>query len=719
MLNNNIMNTNRNIELVAKKLGLNEWQVENTIRLMDGGATIPFISRYRKEMTGSLDEVQLMHIKEEYDRLKDLDSRKEAVIKSIEEQEKMTPELRKKIDEAVTMSELEDIYLPYRPKRRTRATIAREKGLEPLAVIIMDQLVNDPSLKAEEFLNDAVTTVEDALAGASDIIAEWISEDEKARRQLRYLFEKEAVIYTKVVKGKEAVGIKYSDYYDWSEPLKKCPSHRLLAMRRGEDEGFLRLSVEPVEENALQMLNSIFIKGRNASSDLVTDAVKDSWKRLLSSSMETEFRNLSKDKADIDAINVFAENLRQLLLGSPLGEKTVLAIDPGFRSGCKVVCLDRQGNLIHNETIYPHPPQNETAKSIRKILSLVSAYKIEAIAIGNGTASRETEDFIKWVKFDNDIQVFIVSEAGASIYSASKIARDEFPDYDVTVRGAVSIGRRLMDPLAELVKIDPKSIGVGQYQHDVDQPKLQKSLDDVVMSCVNAVGVEVNTASKHLLTYVSGLGPQLAQNIIDYRSENGPFKARKELLKVKRMGEKAYEQSAGFLRIRDAENPLDSSAVHPESYYVVEKMSKDIGCDVKELITNDNKRKEIILDRYITPVTGLPTLKDILEELAKPGRDPRSIIKEFSFADVHSMEDLSQGMVVPGIVTNITKFGAFVDIGIKQDGLVHISNMSRAYITDPSTVVKLHQHVMVKVIAVDIERKRIQLSMKDVDTKKS
>ncbi|MEI6049828.1 MAG: Tex family protein [Bacteroidota bacterium] len=713
------MNTNRNIELVAKKLGLNEWQVENTIRLMDGGATIPFISRYRKEMTGSLDEVQLMHIKEEYDRLKDLDSRKEAVIKSIEEQEKMTPELRKKMDEAVTMSELEDIYLPYRPTRRTRATIASEKGLEPLAVIIMDQLVNDLSLKAEEFLNDAVTTVEDALAGASDIIAEWISEDEKARRQLRYLFEKEAVIYTKVVKGKEAVGIKYSDYYDWSEPLKKCPSHRLLAMRRGEDEGFLRLSVEPVEENALQMLNSIFIKGRNASSDLVTDAVKDSWKRLLSSSMETEFRNLSKDKADIDAINVFAENLRQLLLGSPLGEKTVLAIDPGFRSGCKVVCLDRQGNLIHNETIYPHPPQNETAKSIRKILSLVSAYKIEAIAIGNGTASRETEDFIKWVKFDNDIQVFIVSEAGASIYSASKIARDEFPDYDVTVRGAVSIGRRLMDPLAELVKIDPKSIGVGQYQHDVDQPKLQKSLDDVVMSCVNAVGVEVNTASKHLLTYVSGLGPQLAQNIIDYRSENGPFKARKELLKVKRMGEKAYEQSAGFLRIRDAENPLDSSAVHPESYYVVEKMSKDIGCDVKELITNDNKRKEIILDRYITPVTGLPTLKDILEELAKPGRDPRSIIKEFSFADVHSMEDLSQGMVVPGIVTNITKFGAFVDIGIKQDGLVHISNMSRAYITDPSTVVKLHQHVMVKVIAVDIERKRIQLSMKDVDTKKS
>jgi len=713
------MTTNRNILLVAKKLGLHEWQVENTIRLMDGGATIPFISRYRKEMTGSLDEVQLMHIKEEYDRLKDLDSRKEAVIKSIEEQEKMTPELRKRIDSAVTMSELEDIYLPYKPKRRTRATIAREKGLEPLAMLILDQKENDPALKAEDFLNDDVKTIGDAIAGASDIIAEWINEDEKARRQLRFLFDREAVIYSKVVKGKEAEGIKYSDYYDWSESLKKCPSHRLLAMRRGEEEGFLRLSVEPGEEHAIDMLNSIFIKGRNASSEIVTSAVRDSWKRLLSGSMETEFRNISKEKADIEAITVFAENLRQLLLGSPLGEKNVLAIDPGFRTGCKVVCLDRQGNFIHNETIYPHPPQNETAMSIKKILSLVNAYKIEAIAIGNGTASRETEEFIKWVKFENDIQVFVVSEAGASIYSASKIARDEFPEYDVTVRGAISIGRRLMDPLAELVKIDPKSIGVGQYQHDVDQQKLQKSLDDVVMSCVNAVGVEVNTASKHLLTYVSGLGPQLAQNIIDYRTENGPFRTRRELLKVKRMGDKAFEQSAGFLRIRNAENPLDSSAVHPESYHVVEKMSKDIGCDVKELITNDNKRKEIKLEQYISPVTGLPTLKDILEELAKPGRDPRSKIKEFSFADVHTMEDLNEGIVVPGIVTNITKFGAFVDIGIKQDGLVHISNISRTYITDPSTVLKLHQHVMVKVIGVDIERKRIQLSMKDVDQKKS
>ena len=710
---------NKNIVLIARKLGLHDWQVENTIRLLDGGATIPFISRYRKEMTGSLDEVQLMHIKEEYDRLKELDARREAVIKSIEEQEKMTRELRSRIDAALTLSELEDIYLPYKPKRRTRATIAREKGLEPLAGIIFSQRETDPEGKAEGFLNDQVETTEDAISGASDIIAEWVSEDEKARKLLRQLFEKEAVIVSRVVKGKETEGIKYSDYFDWSEPLKKCPSHRLLAMRRGEDEGFLRLTVEPDENHALDTLNNIFIKGNNASAEIVLNAVKDSWKRLLSSSMETEFRNFSKEKADNEAIAVFADNLRQLLLASPLGEKNVLAIDPGFRTGCKVVCLDRQGNLLHNETIYPHPPQNETAMSIKKILSLVNAYKIEAIAIGNGTASRETEDFIKWVKFENDIQVFVVSEAGASIYSASKVAREEFPDYDVTVRGAISIGRRLMDPLAELVKIDPKSIGVGQYQHDVDQSKLQKSLDEVVMSCVNAVGVEVNTASKHLLTYVSGLGPQLAQNIIDYRTENGPFRSRKELQKVKRMGEKAFEQCAGFLRIRNAANPLDSSAVHPESYHVVELMSKDLGCDVKEIITNETKRKEIVPQKYVTPVTGLPTLKDIIDELAKPGRDPRSRIKEFRFADIRSMEDCKPGMVVPGIVTNVTKFGAFVDIGIKQDGLVHVSNLSNKYVSDPSTVVKLHQHVMVKIIGVDIERKRVQLSMKDVTEKKS
>jgi uncharacterized protein len=711
------MSRDRNIEFIAKKLGLQEWQVENTIRLLDDGATIPFISRYRKEMTGSLDEVKLMNIKEEFDRLKELAKRRESIIKSIEEQEKMTPELREKIDASLTMSELEDVYLPYKPKRRTRATIAREKGLEPLAVIIMKQQEQDPSQKAGEFLNDNVETVEEAIAGSADIIAEWISEDEKARRQLRRLYEKEAVIFSKAVKGKETEGIKYSDYFDWSEPLKKCPSHRLLAMRRGEDEGFLRLSIEPVEANAIELLDEIFIKGHNASSDIVGNAITDSWKRLLSPSMETEFRGFSKEKADTEAIGVFAENLRQLLLASPLGEMNVLAIDPGYRTGCKIVCLSKQGNLVHNETIYPHPPQNQTALSVKKILSLVNAYKIEAIAIGNGTASRETEDFMRWIKFDRDLKVFVVSEAGASIYSASKIARDEFPDYDVTVRGAISIGRRLMDPLAELVKIDPKSIGVGQYQHDVDQGKLHNSLDEVVKSCVNAVGVEVNTASSHLLTYVSGLGPQLAQNIIDYRSENGPFSSRNELLKVKRMGAKAYEQSAGFLRIRGAENPLDSSAVHPESYHVVENMARDLGIDVSELISNEEKRKEIKPEKYITPTTGLPTLKDIVDELAKPGRDPRTKIKEFRFADVHTMEDLKTGMLLPGIVTNITKFGAFVDIGVKQDGLVHVSNLSRNYVQDPATVVKLHQHVMVKVIAIDTERKRIQLSMKDVESK--
>ena len=711
------MESNKNIKLIAARLGLHDWQVENTIRLMDDGASIPFIARYRKEMTGSLDEVRLLHIRDEYTRLKELDARRETIIRTIEEQEKMTPELRERIDAAVTMAELEDIYLPYRPKRRTRATIAREKGLEPLAAIILEQKENDPLLKAEEFLNDMVKSVEEAVAGASDIIAEWVSEDEKARKQLRRLYEKEAVIFSKVVKGKESEGIKFSDYFDWSEPLRKCPSHRLLAMRRGEDEGILRLSVEPDEKNAVDLLLSIFIRGKNASSELVETAVRDSWKRLLASSMETEFRNISKEKADHEAIEVFADNLKQLLLAPPLGEKNVLAIDPGFRTGCKVVCLDRQGNLLHNETIYPHPPQNETALSVKKILTLVNAYKIEAIAIGNGTASRETEEFIKWVKLDRNIQVFVVSEAGASVYSASKVAREEFPDYDVTVRGAVSIGRRLMDPLAELVKIDPKSIGVGQYQHDVDQQKLQSSLDEVVVSCVNAVGVEVNTASRHLLTYVSGLGPQLAQNMVDYRTANGPFASRTELMNVKRMGAKAFEQCAGFLRIRNAENPLDSSAVHPESYHIVEKMAADLGCGIRELMTNDDKRKAIGLEKYITPATGLPTLKDIMEELAKPGRDPRSTIKEFRFADIHTMEDLVPGMIVPGIVTNVTKFGAFVDIGIKQDGLVHISNMSSSYVSDPSKVVKLHQHVMVKVLDVDIERRRIQLSMKGLDKK--
>ena len=707
------MGSSGNIEFVAKKLGLHEWQVENTIRLLEDEATIPFISRYRKEMTGSLDEVKLMNIKEEYERLKELDKRRESVIKSIEEQEKMTPELREKIDSSLTMSELEDIYLPFRPKRRTRATVAKEKGLEPLAEIIMKQNEADPEERAEEFLNAQVGNVENAIAGACDIIAEWISEDEKSRKRLRYLYEKEAVIYSKVIKGKEEEGVKFSDYFDWSETLRKCPSHRLLAMRRGEEEGYLRLSIEPDEKKVLEILDEIFIRGNNDSSQLVRETVRDSWKRLLASSMETEFRNLSKEKADAEAIAVFADNLRQLLLASPLGEKNVLAIDPGYRTGCKIVCLTRQGDLVHNETIYPHPPQNETAMSVKKILSLVNAYKIEAIAIGNGTASRETEDLIRWIKFDRDLKVFVVSEAGASVYSASRTAREEFPEYDVTVRGAVSIGRRLMDPLAELVKIEPKSIGVGQYQHDVDQSRLQMALDDVVMSCVNAVGVEVNTASSHLLAYVSGLGPQLARNIIDYRTENGPFRSRNELLKVKRMGGKAYEQCAGFLRIRGASNPLDSSAVHPESYHVVEKMAKDLGVKIDELIADESQRNKINPEKYVTESTGLPTLLDIVRELASPGRDPRTMIKEFRFADIHSMEDVKEGMVVPGIVTNITKFGAFVDIGVKQDGLVHISNLSRNYVSDPSSVVKLHQHVMVKVIGIDIERKRIQLSMKD------
>jgi uncharacterized protein len=712
-----IMAADKNIVFIASKLGLQIWQVENTIRLMDDGATIPFISRYRKEMTGSLDEVVLQHIKEEFERLKDLDKRRESIIKSIEEQGKMTPELKHKIDGVLTISELEDLYLPYRPKRRTRATIAKERGLEPLAEIIFRQQESSPEKAAERFLSDQVQTIDDAISGASDIVAEWINEDERARRQLRMLFEREAVIFSKVVKGKEQEGIKYSDYFEWSEPLKRCPSHRLLAMRRGEDEGFLRLSIEPKEESALEILERLFIKTGNACSGIVKNAISDSWKRLLAPSMETEFRKISKDKADEEAIKVFADNLRQLLLASPLGEKNVLAIDPGFRTGCKVVCLGRQGNLLHNETIYPHPPQNETAMSVKKILSLVNAYKIEAIAIGNGTASRETEELMRWIKFDRDLQVFVVSEAGASVYSASKIARDEFPEYDVTVRGAVSIGRRLMDPLAELVKIEPKSIGVGQYQHDVDQSKLKNTLDDVVVSCVNAVGVEVNTASSHLLTYVSGLGPQLAQNIVDYRTENGPFGSRQELLKVKRMGTKAFEQSAGFLRIRNAENPLDSSAVHPESYHVVEKMAADLGITVADLISNQARRSEIVPEKYVTEKAGLPTIKDILDELAKPGRDPRTRIKEFRFADIHSIDDVKEGMVVPGIVTNVTKFGAFVDIGVKQDGLVHISNLRKGFVKEPSEVVKLNQHVMVKVIQVDIERKRIQLSMKDINEK--
>ncbi len=703
------------IKTIAGKLHLHDWQVENTLRLLDDGATIPFISRYRKEVTGSLNEVQLTEIRDEYERLRELDKRREVIIKSVEEQEKMTPELLEKINAARTLAQLEDLYLPYRPKRKTRASVARALGLEPLALWLLEQRPGDIETEAARYLTDEVESPDAALAGARDILAEMVSEDEKVRGSLRKLYERDAVITSKVVKGKEEEGNKFSDYFDWSEQLRRCPSHRLLAMRRGEEEGFLRLAIMPSEEEALQIIEKLFIRARNEAADQVGEAITDSWSRLLAPSMETEFRKVSKEKADEEAIRVFAENLRQLLLSSPLGEKSVLALDPGYRTGCKVVCLDRQGALLHNDTIYPHPPQNETARSVSKLLSLVDKYHIEAIAIGNGTASRETEQFVRqYLPPETGIKVFVVSEAGASVYSASKTARDEFPDHDVTVRGAISIGRRLMDPLAELVKIDPKSIGVGQYQHDVDQSRLQTSLDEVVMSCVNAVGVEVNTASPHLLTYVSGLGPKLAQNIVDHRTEHGPFLSRSGLMKVKRMGDKVYEQAAGFLRIRNAANPLDASAVHPESYHIVERMARDAGCSVSDLIHDENRRKAIRIEQYVTPEAGLPTLKDIMLELAKPGRDPRSAIQEFSFADIHSLEDVKEGMVVPGIVTNITKFGAFVDIGVKQDGLVHVSQMADRYIEDPSKVVKLHQHLMVRVVSVDMLRKRIQLSMKGI-----
>lgn len=710
------MDPAENIRLIAQKLHLHDWQVENTLRLLDYGATIPFISRYRKEVTGSLNEVQLAEIRDEYERLKELDRRREAIIKSIEEQEKMTPDLLARINGVQTMAQLEDIYLPFRPKRKTRASVAREKGLEPLALWLLEQGPGDPEKEAGKYITGNVENEEDALAGARDIIAEIISEDEKVRGSLRKLYEHEAVISSKVIKGKEEEGNKFSDYFEWSEPLRRCPSHRLLAMRRGEDEGFLRLTIVPREEEALQLVENHFLKSRNAAAGQVKEAAADSWSRLLAPSMETEFRKVSKEKADEEAIHVFADNLRQLLLAPPLGEKSVLAIDPGYRTGCKIVCLDRQGALLHNDTIYPHPPQNETAKSVSKMLTLIERYGIEAIAIGNGTASRETEEFVRqYLPPGNAVKVFVVSEAGASVYSASKTARDEFPDHDVTVRGSVSIGRRLMDPLAELVKIDPKSIGVGQYQHDVDQTRLQTSLDEVVMSCVNAVGVEVNTASPHLLTYVSGLGPKLAENIVEYRTANGPFRSRTELMKVKRMGEKAFEQAAGFLRIRNATNPLDASAVHPESYHIVEKMASDLGCTVADLMHDEARRRSIAIEKYVSPEAGLPTLRDIMQELAKPGRDPRSSIQEFSFADIHAIEDVKEGMVVPGIVTNITKFGAFVDIGVKQDGLVHVSQMADRYVDDPSKVVKLHQQVMVKVLSIDLARKRIQLSMKGMD----
>lgn len=710
--------TDKFIELISASLSLKAWQVKNTIQLLDQDATVPFISRYRKEATGTLDEVQVLAVKEHYEKLQEVAKRRESIIGSIDEQGKLTDELRAKLENTWVLTELEDLYLPYKQKRKTKASIAREKGLEPLADAIFKQQVKDIHLLAEKYLNDKVENSDAALQGASDIIAEWVNEDLKARDNIRKLFQRDAVISSKLVKGKEEEGIKYKDYFDFSEPLKRCPSHRLMAIRRGEEEGFLKVSIEPEEDLAIEILEKQFVKGHNEAAQLVLDAVSDSYKRLLGPSIETEFKGVSKEKADEEAIKVFAENLRQLLLSSPLGKKNVLAIDPGFRTGCKIVCLDAQGNLLHNETIYPHPPQSEVMQSSKKVTNLVNMYKVDAIAIGNGTASRETEHFINKVRFERDIQVYVVSEAGASIYSASTIAREEFPQYDVTVRGAVSIGRRLMDPLAELVKIDPKSIGVGQYQHDVDQGKLKKSLDQVVESCVNLVGVNINTASKHLLTYVSGLGPTLAQNIVDYRAKNGAFQARKDLLKVPRLGEKAFEQAAGFLRIPDASNPLDNSAVHPESYKLVEKMAEDMQATVNDLLQNDSLRQKIDLKKYVTDKVGLPTLNDIMQELAKPGRDPRTLIKVFEFSnEVHSIADVKPGMILPGIVSNITNFGAFVDIGVKQDGLVHISHLADKFISNPADIVKLHQHVTVKVLEVDAARKRIQLTMKESEMK--
>jgi protein Tex len=702
---------------IANEIGVRDFQVLNTINLLKEGATVPFIARYRKEMTGSLDEVQIAVIRERYEKIMELEKRREAIIASVKEQDKLTPELEKQLMEASTMSELEDLYLPYKPKRRTRASIAREKGLEPLAKIIMAQVETNPFGRAREFINKGkeVNNEDEAVSGARDIIAEWVNENQHSRQRIRNHFERSGEIISRPVRGKELEGIKFEAYYDWAESLMKAPSHRLLAMFRGENEGFLKVSIEPDEELAREALNKIFVKSSNECSQIVVEAVKDAYKRLLQPSIETEFRQMVKEKADKEAIRVFAENLRQLLMLPPLGQKTVLAIDPGFRSGCKLVILDRQGRLLHNETIYPHPPQNEVKQSVSKIHNLVKTYKIEAIAIGNGTAGRETENLIRRIPFDTELIALMVSENGASVYSASTVAREEFPEYDVTVRGAISIGRRLMDPLSELVKIDPKSIGVGQYQHDVNQPLLQKSLETVVESCVNKVGVELNTASKQLLMYVSGVGPVLAGKIVEYRDKNGMFNSREQLKSVPRLGDKVFEQAAGFLRIRESENPLDSSAVHPESYSIVTRMAKKAGCSVADLIQKEDFRKQLKLEDFVTDKVGIPTLTDIMAELSKPGRDPRQKFELFEFdKNVNSMDDLRPGMILDGLVTNITNFGAFVDIGVHQDGLIHVSQLADKYVKDPNTIVKLNQRVRVKVLEVDKERKRIQLSLKNV-----
>ena len=691
--------------LIAQLTGISVRQVEQTILLLNEGATIPFISRYRKERTGGLDELQIGAISNLWEKLTELDKRKQSILKAIEEQGKLTAELRQRIADSWDPTEVEDLYLPYRPKRVTRAEIARRKGFEPLAKRLMLQTGAPLPTTADA----------EALQGARDIIAEWINEHEQARQIVRKSFQLTAVLTAKVIKGKEEEGVKYKNYFAFHEPLSRCSSHRLLALRRGESEGILRVSIAPDSEGCLSRLYRRFVKGKGDDAKQVATAIDDAFKRLLKPAIETEFANQSKAKADAEAIRVFSANLRQLLLAAPLGQKRVLGIDPGFRTGCKVVCLDAQGNLLHNEAIFPHPPQNQKGRASAKVAHLVETYDIQAIAIGNGTASRETEQFISSIRFDRKVQVFVVSENGASIYSASKIAREEFPDYDVTVRGAVSIGRRLMDPLAELVKIDPKSIGVGQYQHDVDQTALKKSLDQTVELCVNLVGVNVNTASKHLLTYVSGLGPTLAQNIVTYRAEHGPFTSRKALMQVPRMGAKAFEQSAGFLRVPDGEHPLDNSAVHPESYAIVERMANDLGCTIEELIAQKELKRKLDLKRYLTDEVGMPTLNDIMEELDKPGRDPRQTIQVFAFdPNVKRIEDLHEGQVLPGIVTNITDFGCFVDVGIKENGLVHISELADQYVSDPSEVVALHQHVEVRVLHVDLTRKRIQLSMKGV-----
>ena len=701
--------------IIAQRLGLSQEQVDNTLALLDAGCTIPFIARYRKERTGNLNEVQIAQISELYEKLQELEKRKETILKTIGEQGALTPELESRIRQCYVSSELEDLYLPYKPKRRTRAQVAREQGLEPLAVLLKAQRERDPWQRAEAFVNDQVADAEAAIQGAQDIIAEEISEDARSRQTVRTAFERGAVIRSKVVKAKadSDEAAKYSDYFDFEEPLRRCSSHRLLAMRRGEKEGILRVTISPDDEQCAERLIRQHVRSSNECGQLVEDAVIDAYKRLIKPSIETEFANSSKTQADEQAIDVFAGNLRQLLLAAPLGPKRVMGIDPGFRTGCKVVCLDAQGNLLHHEAIFPHPPVNHRMQATVHVQQMVKDYDIEAIAIGNGTASRETSDFIKDLGLPKEVRVFTVSEDGASVYSASQTARDEFPDEDVTVRGAVSIGRRLMDPLAELVKIDPKSIGVGQYQHDVDQGKLKKSLDQTVESCVNSVGVNLNTASQHLLTYVSGLGPALAKNIVAYRRQNGAFTSRAQLKKVPRLGPSAYEQCAGFLRIPGAKNPLDNSAVHPESYPIVAQMAKDSGCTVDQLIADKEKRSHIDIKRYVTASVGLPTLTDIMSELEKPGRDPREQIEEFEFdPNVTSVDDLEEGMILPGIVTNITNFGAFVDIGVHQDGLVHISQLANRYVKDANEVVKLHQHVRVMVKEVDHRRGRISLTMR-------